>query len=426
MNEDYLHYLWRFKKLPFQTLKTCAGEPLHIIKFGYYNTDHSGPDFKEALIQIGHQKWAGHIEMHLKSSDWYAHHHEIDQAYDNVILHVVWEHDVEVFQSDQTILPTLELQEFVAERQLTAYQHFINQPTRFIPCENQLDQIPPHTINLWLERLYIERLASKAEFIFDHVKTTQQHWDQVAFIQLSKSFGLKKNAEVFEAVAQSLPVKLIQQYQSKLLYLEALLLGQAKLLPDETEETYVKELKSIYKFLSHKHQLEPVPFKAEFFRLRPSNFPTLRLAQLAALLHGNVRLGTFFLSIKQRCGLNDLLKLKLSNYWVTHFNFGKESKSSPKQLSSNFINLMVINAVLPFQFAYYSYHKKLDLEEQILPLVRSLPAEKNTIIQQFIGLGMQTKIEDAMQSQALLTLKNNYCDAKRCLNCNFGIKLIQQ
>lgn len=426
MNEDYLHYLWRFKKLPFQTLKTFAGEPLHIIKFGYYNTDHSGPDFKEAVIQIGHQKWAGHIEMHLKSSDWYAHHHEIDQAYDNVVLHVVWEHDVEVFQSDQTILPTLELQAFVPDQQLKKYQQFIHQPTRFIPCEYQLNQILPHTINLWLERLYIERLAAKAEFILGYAKATQQHWDQVAFIQLTKSFGLKKNAEVFEAVAQSLPVKIIQQYQSKLHYLEALLLGQAKLLPDETEETYVKELKSLYKFLSHKHQLEPVPFKAEFFRLRPSNFPTLRLAQLAALLHKNARLSTLFLAIKQRCEVDSLLKVRPSNYWRTHFNLGKESKPSPKQLSSNFINLMVINVVLPFQFAYYNYHSKLDLEEQILPLVRSLPAENNTIIQQFIRLGLQTKIEDALQSQALLTLKNDYCDAKRCLNCNFGIKLIQQ
>ncbi|MGB2087774.1 MAG: DUF2851 family protein [Psychroflexus salarius] len=426
MNEDFIHYLWRFKKIPVLNLQTVNGETVEVIKFGNYNQSHSGPDFKEAIIRLGFQTWAGQVEMHIKSSDWYAHHHEVDSAYDNVILHVVWEHDVDVFQKDQSVLPTLQLKDFVSKDLVKAYKDFMQRPQKFILCEASVGQLNSLDIQFWLERLYIERLSRKSQPIFAYIQQTKQHWDQICFIQLAKSFGLKANAEVFEAVAQSINFKLILQYQSQLDHLEALLLGQANLLKIECEDHYYKHLQQVYRFLQTKHELKPVSFSAEFFRLRPANFPSIRLAQLASLLHQNTSLARLLLKVKRLADLKSIFTIEVSTYWKTHYNFGKESKPRAKQLSASFVQLCIINAISPLQFAYYQFKNTLDFETQVLALVRSLKPEHNSIIKRFKAIGFEDQIRSALETQALLTLKNDYCDQKRCLNCNFGIKLMQQ
>ena len=426
MNEDFIHYLWRFKKIPVLHLKTVRGEPVEVIRFGNYNQSHSGPDFKEAIIKLGRQTWAGQIEMHIKSSDWYAHQHETDPAYDNVILHVVWEHDVDVFQKDQSVLPTLQLKDVVSNDLIKSYKDFMQRPQQFILCEASVGQLNSLDIHFWLERLYIERLSRKAQPILSYIKKTKQHWDQICFIQLAKSFGLKANAEVFEAVAQSINFKLILQYQTQLDYLEAILLGQANLLNIECEDNYYKHLQQLYKFLKSKHELKPVGFSAEFFRLRPANFPSIRLAQLASFLHQNTSLARLLLKAEKLTDLKPIFDIKVSTYWKTHYNFGKENKPSAKKLSANFVQLCVINAIIPLQFAYHQFKSTLDFETQILALVRSLKPENNSIIKRFKAIGFEDYISSALETQALLTLKNDYCNQKRCLNCNFGIKLMQQ
>ncbi|WP_298115734.1 DUF2851 family protein [Flavobacterium sp.] len=422
MKEDFLHYIWLYKKLDISNLKTTQGEVLHILNFGQY-IQQSGPDFFNAQIVLNEQKWAGNIEIHIKSSDWYVHHHEKDDNYNNVILHVVWEHDAPIFRKDNSEIPVLEIKNYVSREELYKYQSLIS-PKSWIFCENQIKDVDDFTISNWQERLFFERLERKSQPINQLLLETENDWESVLFCMLAKNFGLNTNGESFLKVAKSITFSIIRKEALEVLYLEALLFGQANLIPIVIEDNYAKELKSWYDYIALKYKLQP-PILApiQFFKHRPDNFPTIRLSQLAMIYHLNRNLFSKIIEAKSLKELYSLFAISVSDYWKTHYNFDKLSPKKEKVLSKSFIDLLIINTIIPIKFAYARSQGK-DISEQLIELLSEISSEKNTIIDKFNSFGIKSK--SAFQSQALLQLKNEYCNNKKCLECAIGIQLLKK
>jgi hypothetical protein len=422
MKEDFLHYLWKFKKFDTLNLKTFDGEEITIINVGQY-LELAGPDFFNAQITIGNQKWAGNVEIHLKSSDWYVHHHERDEAYENVILHVVWEHDTEIFRKNNSEIPVLELQKYVDTATTTNYQALIS-PKSWIFCEKQIKAIKEFTINNWLERLFFERLERKSKPIFELLEQTNQDWEGVLFCLLAKNFGLNTNGEIFLKIAQSIPFSIVRKESFEVENLEALLFGNAGLLDSEKEDAYFKDLKFRYFYLLHKYQLEKKNVEpVQFFKHRPDNFPTIRLSQLANLYHCQQNL---FSKINSSSSVKSIYKtfdVSASDYWQNHYQFDKESPKKRKKLSKSFIDLIIINTIIPLQFAYAKSQGK-EISEDLIQLLNEVGTEKNAIIDKFSSFGIKSK--SAFESQSLLQLKNEYCNKSRCLDCVIGMELLKK
>lgn len=422
MKEDFLHYLWKFKKFATLNLKTFNGEEITIINVGQY-LELAGPDFFNAQITIGTQKWAGNVEIHLKSSDWYVHHHERDEAYENVILHVVWEHDTEIFRKNNSEIPVLELKKYVDAATITNYQSLIS-PKSWIFCEKQLKGIDYFTINNWLERLFFERLERKAKPIFELLEYTNQDWEAVLFCLLAKNFGLNTNGEIFLKIAQSIPFSIMRKESFEVENLEALLLGNAGLLDLEKEDTYFKDLKFRYFYLLHKYQLEKkIVEPVQFFKHRPDNFPTIRLSQLANLYHYQQNLFSKINSSNSVNGIYETFDISASDYWQNHYQFDKESPKKKKKLSRSFIDLIIINTIIPLQFAYAKSQGK-EISEDLIQLLNEVAPEKNAIMDKFSSFGIKSK--NAFESQSLLQLKNEYCNKSRCLDCAIGMELLKK
>lgn len=422
MQEDFLHYIWKYKAFDSLGLKTTKGEPISVQQLGQHNLN-AGPDFFNAQLVIAQQLWAGNVEIHIKSSDWYVHHHETDKAYDNVILHVVWQHDTEIFRKDNSEIPTLELKPFVDNTLISKYQKLMKSKS-WINCENSFPEIDKFLLNNWLERLYIERLKRKSEVIEHLLETTNNDWEAVLFIMLLKNFGLKVNAEAFFSLGKSIEFSIVRKIQTSLVSLEALLFGQAGLLENDLEDPYFMELKSEYLFLKQKFQLSSgyiTPL--QFFRLRPLNFPTIRLAQIANLYHQRQHLFSQLLASDTIDSFYKLFELSTSPYWKTHYTFKKTSKVSEKKLSKSFIHLLLINTIIPVKF-YYAKQNGEPIEEQLIELMQNLPSEKNTIIEGFNRL--QKTSTSALDSQALVQLKTEYCDKHQCLKCAVGNSLLRE
>lgn len=422
MKEDFLHYLWKFKKFDTLNLKTFKGEEIIITNSGQY-LQLAGPDFFNAQISIGNQKWAGNVEIHIKSSDWYVHHHEKDENYENVILHVVWEHDTEIFSKNNTEIPVLELKNYVSPETITSYEA-LTAPKSWIFCEKQLKEIPAFVLNNWQERLFFERLERKSKPIFELLNQTNQDWEAVLFCLLAKNFGLNTNGEIFLKIAQSIPFSIIRKESFEVENLEALLFGFAGLLETEKEDVYYKDLKFRYFYLLHKYQLEKVRFEpVQFFKHRPDNFPTLRLSQLANLYHQQQNL---FSKINTPISLKisyELFAILASDYWENHFQFDKESPKKRKKLSKSFIDLLLINTIIPLQFAYSKSQGK-EISEELIEQLNGVAPEKNAILDKFISFGI--KPQNAFESQSLLQLKNEYCNKSRCLECAIGMELLKK
>lgn len=421
MQEDFLHYIWKHKKFQITNLKTTQGEAVCVHGVGQHNL-HAGPDFFNAQLSIGNQLWAGNVEIHIKSSDWYLHNHEQDKAYDNVILHVVWEHDTEVFRKDNTTIPTLRLQDFVSKNILDNYLKLISKNSKWINCENDFASVDAFAFDNWLERLYFERLERKADAIDLLLEKTKNNWEAVLFMLLAKNFGLKVNGDSFFSIAQSVDFSLVRKSQSNQLTLEALLFGQAGLLEEDIEDAYYLSCTKEYRFLKQKFHLDNSSIMTpQFFRLRPPNFPTIRLSQLASLYCNNQNLFSKILELHALNDFYELLNVSASSYWDSHFSFGKVSKPSAKRLTKAFIDLLLINTILPIKF---SYAKKTghDVDASILKISNEIASEKNSIIDAFNHLKKVSK--SAMQSQALLQLKTAYCNNNNCLQCAIGNKLI--
>lgn len=421
MNEDFLHYLWKFQKFDTAEFITVDNEILHIQNPGAHN-HNSGPDFFNGQIELNSQVWAGNIEIHIKSSDWYAHLHHMDPAYDNVILHVVWEHDSEVYRKDNSVIPTLVLQSYTSKKISGAYQNLITKDQKWINCENDFAAVDFFTIEHWLERLYFERLESKENFILKELKASQNHWEALLFRLLCKNFGLKVNGDSFFSVAKSIDFSILKKTSQDRSYLEALLMGQAGLLEGEKEDGYFKILANQYEYQKRKFQLDnKTVISPKFFRLRPPNFPTIRLAQLASLYSHKENLFSEVISASTIKEYYSIFEVEISEYWDVHYNFGVASTKRKKSLTHAFIDLLVINTIIPLKFCYAREHGK-DSTEEILKLASEIPSEENSIVKKFNSLKKVSK--NAHQSQALLQLKNEYCDKNKCLQCAIGNKII--
>lgn len=422
MKEELLHYIWKYRLFYNSELKTTTRETIQIISVGSHNLN-SGSDFFNAKIRIGNQLWAGNVEIHIKSSDWYAHRHENDSNYDNVILHVVWEHDTEVFNSENTEIPTLELKALVSKDLLESYHQLFSKPKKWINCENDISKVDSFIVNNWLERLFFERIEQKSQEVVEILNATKYSWEEVIFRLLTKNFGLRINSTAFFEMANALNLTTIRKVSQNQLGLEALFFGQLGMLSIQSEEPYFNQLKSEYAYLCRKFKLsEQVILKAEYFRLRPSNFPTIRISQLASLIHFRPNFFTKLMSFKKMDQFYDFFKIGTSKFWETHYTFDKESKKSSKKLSKSFIDLLVINTILPVKFMYLKHLGKSDYSE-ILGLIKELKPEKNGIIDRFKVINIP--VNNAFDSQALLELKNNYCTKQKCLQCAIGNDLIR-
>jgi Protein of unknown function (DUF2851) len=421
MKEDFLHYIWKFKKFDISDLKTTTGESLTIINSGQY-TQLAGPDFFNAQIEINNQKWAGNVEIHIKSSDWYVHNHEKDANYDSVILHVVWEHDTEIFRKDNSEIPVLELKKYISASVLDNYQGLMS-PKSWIFCEKQIAQTPDFVIKNWQERLFFERLERKSQPIQELAITTNNDWEAVLFLLLAKNFGLNTNGEIFLKIAQSFPYTIFRKESFEVENLEAILFGNSGLLDIEKEDNYYKDLKFIYFYLLHKYQIEKnISEPVQFFKHRPDNFPTIRLSQLANLYHKQQNLFSKIIQLSDVNEIYSVFDVTVSEYWKTHYQFDKESPKKSKSLSKSFVDLLIINTIIPIQFAYAKSLGKEISEDLIASLSQILP-ENNSIIDKFNSFGIKSK--NAFESQSLLQLKNEYCNKSRCLDCAIGIDLMK-
>lgn len=422
MKEDFLHYVWQYKKFDFSNLTTVSGEVLTISNCGNY-LQQTGPDFFNAQISIGNQKWAGNIEIHIKSSDWYLHHHEKDANYDNVILHVVWEHDTPVFRKDNTEIPVLELKKYISKKELENYQSLTTQKS-WIYCESQIDTIDYFVFQNWQERLFVERLERKYRPIEQLLKETENNWEAVLFCMLAKNFGLNTNGETFLKIAKSIPFPIIRKESVEVENIESLLFGMADMFPVDAEDNYTKELKKRFYYIIQKYSMkEIITEPVQFFKHRPDNFPTIRLAQLAMLYHKQQNLFSKVIVAKTVKELCQLFDITISDYWQTHYQFDKASPKKKKQFSKSFIDLLVINTIVPIQFAYTKSHGK-ETSESLIDLLREVAPEKNIIIEKFSGFGIKAK--NSFESQSLLQLKNEYCNYSKCLQCAVGIQLLKE
>ncbi|MBC3844776.1 DUF2851 family protein [Winogradskyella echinorum] len=420
MQEDFLHYIWKHKAFGSSRIKTTKNEPISIKQLGQHNRN-SGPDFFNAQLTIGEQLWAGNVEIHIKSSDWYVHNHEVDAAYDNVILHVVWEHDTEIFRKDNSEIPTLEIKNYVDKSLIHTYQKLMSSRS-WINCENDFHQVDDFLLNYWLEVLYIERLERKSKGIHHLLKTSNNDWESVLFKMLTKNFGLKVNGDSFLSLANSFNFSIVRKLQNDVLDLEALFFGQANLLSDDVQETYYLNLKKRYQFLRHKFNIDSQGvLPLQFFRLRPPNFPTIRLSQLATLYNRNTNIFSEVIAVNSREETYKIFNIETSDFWKSHYTFSKKSKVSKKALTASFIDLLIINTIIPLKFTYSKSQGK-SIDDALFNLIRELKVENNSIVTKFLDLKLIEK--NALTSQGLIQLKQEYCDKNKCLQCAIGNSLI--
>lgn len=421
MKEAFLHYVWQYKLFSSKGLQTTKGAEILLLKSGLHN-QNSGPDFLNSELIIDGQKWVGNVEIHLKSSDWYAHNHETDINYDAVILHVVFEDDATVFMKNNVALPTLELKTKISEKVLQNYQNLFRNTQNWIPCEKDIDTVAVFLRNNWIERLYIERLEQKSKFINELLLKSDNNYESVLFQLLAKNFGLKVNATAFLALAQSVDFSVIRKESFDTQKLTALLFGQAGFLEENLADQYHVQLKKEYEYLQHKYNLKPLPKNQfQFFRMRPNNFPTIRIAQLVALYFKHQNLFSKLIDIEKMEDFYSLLSVEVFDYWKCHYTFETTSRKSPKRITKSFINLVVMNTIIPLRFVYAKY-KGEENEAHLLNLMKQLPPEKNGIISKFSALKITAK--NAFESQALLQLKNKYCAPKKCLACAIGNNIL--
>lgn len=417
MTERLLQYIWQFQYFNAKELHTTEGETLQVIHPGTYNTNQ-GPDFTGAKIKLGGTTWAGSIELHINNSDWKNHKHSSDRNYNNVILHVVWNEDAEL----SLPFPTLVLQDKVSKILLNRYEELMNTGS-FIPCEKNIRQVSEIAWSAWKERLLVERLQAKTRYISDLLAKNNNHWEETLWWLLAKNFGMKINGIAFEETARSIPIALLAKHKNQVQQLEALLFGQSGLLDTGFEEDYPRLLQREYRFLAKKYSLQKIKTRLAFLRMRPSNFPTVRLAQLAMLLHNNSHLFTKIKEASEVGSVKKLFFVTANDYWHYHYLFDEKSAFKKKALGDQMITNILINTVVPVLFAYGLHKNENGCKEKGLRWLGEIPAENNIITKGFSNLGFQNKT--AFDSQAFIQLKIEYCDRKRCLDCAIGNKLLR-
>lgn len=423
MNEDFLHYVWKSRLFDQSELRTISGEPVSIIYPGEHNR-HAGPDFFNARIVIGSTTWAGNVEIHLKASDWNRHLHHEDAAYSNVILHVVLEADEEIRNGNNVIIPALELKFRILPHVQRNYS-LLGSAKNEIPCGSGIKEVPPVLVYNWMERLVVERLENKSELIRKKLDAGKMNWEEAFYQVLAQNFGFKVNAAPFYQLALNLPLNIVAKHRHNLFQLEALLFGQAGMLEEEFEEKYPRDLQNEYAFLKHKYSLQPMKKEAwKFMRMRPGNFPTIRIAEFAGLLHASPFLFSKATGIKNLEALQAAFTAAVSAYWKTHYVFGKAGKSREKSTGAASVNIILINTVIPFLFVYGKEKQADEYCERAIDFLGKLPAEENFISRKYRDLGVS--FSSALQSQGLIQLFNNYCTKKQCLQCAVAANLLSK
>jgi hypothetical protein len=421
MKERLLQYIWQFQYFNKNDLATTNNEPLQIITTGNFNTNQ-GPDFLSAKLKIGNTTWAGNIELHINSSDWDLHKHSSDNNYNNVVLHVVWRHDNEVKDVKGNSLPTLELQTRVSKLLLSRYEELM-MASLFIPCQKQIHLVNDLTLNSWKQRLLVERLLKKSSIIFQFLKENNFHWEETFWWLLSKNFGGPINSAAFEKIARSIPLSLLARHKNQIHQLEAILFGQAGLLDKSFKEDYPILVKREFMFLQKKYDLSRPADQIVFLRMRPANFPTIRLAQLAMLVHTSRHL---FSQIKEASSFDEvkkLLNVTANDYWHYHYMFDEPSNFKKKNVGEAMINNLLINTIVPILFAYGHHHNEQGYKDKAINWLEKISAEKNKITKGFEALNLPHK--NSFDSQSYIQLKNEYCNNRRCLECAVGNAILK-
>ncbi len=420
MSEKLLHFIWQHKLFIPNNLTTTDGQEIEVLDVGKLNSD-AGPDFFNAKIKIGETTWAGNVEIHINASDWEKHKHHTDKAYDSVILHLVAVSDKAVQRTNGEKIPqaVLLFPEHIEKNYLN-----IKENKSQIPCANKLQELDSFLLSSWLHACLTERLSQKADKIFSLLSENNNNWEEAFYITLARNFGFGKNNDAFERLAKSIPLSYLGKHKNNLLQIEAILFGQSGLLKEiDTKDDYVISLEKEYKFLKSKFNLSPLDKSIwKLLRLRPSNFPHVRIAQFAGLIHQSSKLFSKIIENPKLDSLNTLFQCEPSSYWQTHYLFGEESPEKGKKIGKKGIEIILINTVVPFLFCYGKSQDNIELREKAINLLEEIPSEKNSIINQWQELGINSK--SAYDSQALIQLKTNYCDNKNCLRCRIGHKVL--
>lgn len=415
MKESILHYVWRFRLFQ-KSLKTTDGFDIEVIDVGIPNTDE-GPDFFNAKIKVDGKTWVGNIEIHNSSNEWKQHNHHTNKNYNSVILHVVKNANCEIYNEKQQSIPQCEISypKYVDEN-----YEFLIHSNASIPCCNFIGSLPSVHLNSWISNLLFERLERKANHIYDLLSRFENSWEDVFYVLLTRNLGFGLNSDSFERLALSLPFKYIQKQGDNIVQIEALLFGQAGML-SETEKTdeYFELLKQEYAFLSNKYSLQPLDtliFKK--LRTRPTAFPQIRIAQLAAMLHNTQGLFSKVVSCEDLGRIRLTFHINASEYWQTHYSFGVKSEKKSKYLGDASLDIILINTVVPILFAYGKRTGNETLCERAVNFLELLAPEKNAITRDFAK--MQVPMLNAADSQAVIQLKREYCELKKCLFCRIG------
>jgi hypothetical protein len=424
MKEEFLHYLWKYSLYDPEKLTDASGNKIKVIRSGEYNRD-SGPEFFNARISVDGTVWAGNIEIHTRSSHFDAHGHQNDHAFDNVILHVVAENDKKVFNAKGEEILTTELS-FDPEL-YEKYISLVNNPY-IIACQSEIKEIDTFLLRHWLNSLVVERLESKAESIIRIYKETGNDWEETLYRLLTRYFGFRINTEPFEMLASALPFRIIRKHTDNLFQIETLLFGTAGMLDeglfrDALSDDYYRNLIKEYRILSAKYSLKPIHgWLWKFSRLRPANFPTVRLSQLAAMLSLTGGLFSRVLEARGILQLKEVFEVTASQYWDDHFIFGKRTGKSIKNTGAQAVSIFLINAVIPVIFVYGKIRDNNNICERALSFLEELPPEENSILDEWREAGIEA--ESSFYSQALIQLRNEYCKKRRCLECRLGSKLV--
>lgn len=410
--EQLLHYVWKHKIFPLKELKTTTGQQVEVIDTGLANTD-AGPDFFNAKLKLDGVLWIGNIEIHERSSDWFKHGHHADAGYNSVILHIASEIDTEISRSNGERIPQIQL--ICPEAVRTNYKELLETDS-YPPCYRIIPSLPPFTAHSWMTALQMERFEQKATLLNERLKRCQGNWEDAFFITLARNFGFGLNGDAFETWAHRLPFRAVDKHRNDLFQIEAIFFGQAGILEDSDGDGYYLRLKKEYTYLQHKFGLIPMDASLwRFLRLRPANFPHIRIAQLACLYHRAYGLLSRIMETETLQGVRDILKGGTSEYWLTHYTFGGSSPSRPKTLSNTSLDLLIINTVVTFLYAYGLHKGNRVLCARAGSFLEELKAENNYITRMWEQCGM--KASNAADSQALIQLKKEYCDKKKCLYC---------
>ena len=418
-----MQYVWKHRLWRSEDMVTNTGKKVRVVDPGLLNTD-AGPDFFNAKIEIDGHMWVGNVEMHYRATDWKRHRHDSDKAYDSVILHVVAKDDAPVRRTNGELIPQLVLE---VSPQFNADYASLVGATIEVPCAEKIKQVPHLTIVEWVEGLAFERLHGKVERIHQLLNSFNGSWEDVCYVTLARNFGFGINNDAFERLARRTPLRLLGKHSDSVLQIEALLFGQAGMLDAQKPgmDSYFNQLCTEYAFLSNKFQLSPMEKESwKLFRIRPQNFPYRRIAMLAQFIEGGFRMMNRILEAEGEKEMRALFEVELSGYWTKHYTFGKPNERATATLSRSSIDIILINTVAPLLYAYGELTGNYEMTDKAIKLLEDLRAESNSIVSHFVAYGIDCP--DALTSQALVQLKREYCDARKCIYCKIGHHLLSK